>query len=377
MEQSKPDYDVVIVGAGAAGIGMALTLQKIPGLNFIVLDSGRIGESFHRWPAQTRFITPSFHSNPFGLADLNSITAASSPAVFANAEHLSGPQYAAYLASLASQHKVPVQTHCKVHHVSADKAQGFLLETANGQMRSRFLIWATGEFQFPDLTPFPGSNYCPHYAQVSDWSDFRTGHYTVIGGYESGIDASVNLIKSGCDVRLLVKQTSWDSHNSDDPSICLSPYTRERLQEALLSERLDVCFDVDVTQVAANEDGQFRITARDGRHWQTTQAPILATGFINGGGARQIAELWAWSDEGDLLVSEADESTRTPGLFLVGPQLRQEERIYCFIYKFRQRFAALGISLAQCLQLDARGLQGDNMPWGPFGNNECCGDCEC
>ena len=61
-----PSVDVVIVGAGPAGIGMALALESVPGLEYEVLESDRVGESFRRWPAQTRFITPSFHSNPFG-----------------------------------------------------------------------------------------------------------------------------------------------------------------------------------------------------------------------------------------------------------------------------------------------------------------------
>ena len=95
--------DVVIVGAGPAGIGMAMELGKVPGLEFGVLESNRIGESFRRWPAQTRLITPSFYSNPFGLADLNAVDTLSSPAVFAGTEHLTGIQYASYLESVAEQ----------------------------------------------------------------------------------------------------------------------------------------------------------------------------------------------------------------------------------------------------------------------------------
>ena len=58
--------DVVIVGAGPAGIGMAMVLGKVPGLEFGVLESDRIGEFFRRWSAQTRLIRPSFYSNPKG-----------------------------------------------------------------------------------------------------------------------------------------------------------------------------------------------------------------------------------------------------------------------------------------------------------------------
>ncbi|GAA0777459.1 hypothetical protein GCM10009108_13100 [Castellaniella ginsengisoli] len=100
--------DVAVVGAGAAGIGMALALalQKVPGLKFGVLEAGRVGESFRRWPAQTRFITLSFHSNPFGLSDLNAVNEPSSPAIHSGAEHLSGPQYADYLTFVAKGHEL-------------------------------------------------------------------------------------------------------------------------------------------------------------------------------------------------------------------------------------------------------------------------------
>ena len=40
--------DALIVGAGPAGIGMALALDRIPGLKYGVLESYRIGESFRR-----------------------------------------------------------------------------------------------------------------------------------------------------------------------------------------------------------------------------------------------------------------------------------------------------------------------------------------
>lgn len=367
--------DVVIVGAGAAGIGMALALQKLQGLHFTVLESGRIGESFRRWPSQTRFITPSFHSNPFGLADLNAVNEFSSPAIFAGAEHLSGEQYANYLAFIAKAHALPVITHCKVIDVQRIEPEGFLLQTAMGLLRTRFLIWATGEFQFPDLAPFPGGQWCTHYAQVQNWRDFTEPRYTVIGGYESGVDAAVNLVALGRSVRLLVRKSSWDQLGSYDPSLSLSPYSRERLYAAVDTGRLDLVFGAAVSEVRRDKDGRFIIQATDGRHWSEAHPPVLGTGFIKGGGAYQLADLWEWDQDGRILLTEADESTRTPGLFLIGPQVRHDQRIYCFIYKFRQRFSLIAKDLSQCLALDASALNAG--AWGPFGNSECCEGCEC
>ncbi len=369
--------DVAVVGAGAAGIGMALALQKVPGLKFGVLEAGRVGESFRRWPAQTRFITPSFYSNPFGLADLNAVNEPSSPALHTGAEHPSGIQSADYLALIAQGHELPIATDCKVVAVETLRGGGFVLDTSMGRLQAGFLIWATGEFQFPDLAPFPGAQWCPHYAQVDDWSTFKARRYTVIGGYESGVDGAVNLINLRRDVRLLVRKSTWDPQGPQDPSLSLSPYSRQRLYEALDTGRLEILFGVDVIGVTRNDGGGFRIHAGDGRHWDEKQAPILGTGFLKGGGARQVAGLWNWDEDGRVLLSEADESTLTPGLFLVGPQVRHDRRIYCFIYKFRQRFGLIAESIALCLGRDTSALKTGAGAWGPFGNSECCEGCEC
>lgn len=378
--------DVVIVGAGPAGIGMALTLSKLPGIRFAVLEANRIGESFEQWPAQTRFITPSFHSNPFGLADLNAVNELSSPAIFCGSEHPSGTQYASYLAFIAKAHDLPIVCNCKVEGVqplSNPSLKGFALTTSMEPLHTRFLIWATGEFQFPDLQPFPGAQSCLHYARIADWkncTNTKNGRQIVIGGYESGVDAAVNLIELGQAVRLLVRKSTWDPDGSYDPSLSLSPHSRQRLYTALDSGRLEIIFGVDVIRVTPQNTANqqvYSIHSADGRHWQTANAPVLGTGFLKGGGATQIADLWQWDAQGRIALTEHDESPMTPGLFLVGPQVRQEERIYCFIYKFRQRFARVAAHIAKQLPVDAQVLQTSAGSWGPFGNSDCCEGCQC
>lgn len=387
-DKDIPTVDAVIVGAGPAGIGMALALERLVEIEYVILEAEQVGASFRRWPAQTRFITPSFHSNPFGLADLNAIDEISSPAIFAGTEHLDGKQYADYLAFIAQAHELPLSENCQVHQVSALDEGGFLLATQQGELRTRFLIWATGEYLYPNLAPFPGAKWCVHYAQVSDWKRFTapdtlSSPYTVIGGYESGVDAAVNLVCQGHHVRLLARKSTWQREGPYDPSLSLSPYSRERLKEAFQSGRLEIVFGVDVVDVTRNEHDGFRIHSADKRYWDTQQPPLLGTGFLDGGGAQQISTLWHWTKEQHIALTDADESTLTPGLFLVGPQVRHDQRIYCFIYKFRQRFGLVAEQIAEYMGLDLRVLQNSATlqngagAWGPFGNRDCCEGCEC
>ncbi|NUL20379.1 NAD(P)-binding domain-containing protein, partial [Agrobacterium tumefaciens] len=52
-------HKVAIIGAGAAGIGMAITLKDFGITDVIILEKGTVGHSFKHWPKSTRTITPS------------------------------------------------------------------------------------------------------------------------------------------------------------------------------------------------------------------------------------------------------------------------------------------------------------------------------
>ena len=78
---SDKPYDVVVVGGGAAGVGVAIALRHAGIENFIIVERHALGASFAAWPAETRFITPSFPTNSIGMLDLNSIAIGVSPGV--------------------------------------------------------------------------------------------------------------------------------------------------------------------------------------------------------------------------------------------------------------------------------------------------------
>ena len=88
--ENSEHYDVVIVGAGAAGIGVSIALQHSGVENYLIVDRETVGSSFQSWPAETRFITPSFPSNSIGMLDLNSIGVGISPAFTMRIEHPTG-----------------------------------------------------------------------------------------------------------------------------------------------------------------------------------------------------------------------------------------------------------------------------------------------
>ena len=97
------NYDVVIVGAGPAGVGISSMLKDIGIEKMIVLERNQVGDTFDKWPTEMRFITPSFTTNYWSHIDLNSIASGTSPAFTLETEHPTGKQYAKYLR-LISKH---------------------------------------------------------------------------------------------------------------------------------------------------------------------------------------------------------------------------------------------------------------------------------
>ena len=257
-------FDVIIVGAGPAGIGMGVALQEIGLKNFAILDQHEVGASFARWPAEMRLITPSFTSNGFGSPDLNAVTYHTSPAHMLQRGHPTGLEYAQYLKNVAHYFELPVQTGVDVTAVNQNTTdQGFELQTSTGQLAANYVIWAAGEFQYPWLNPFPGAEHCLHNSAVSSWAQLEGESFVVIGGYESGLDAAYNLSKLGKPVLVLDRNPRWESRPTD-PSRGLAPFTHSRLRSALNKGRLDLLGDVSITHVEPNGQG-YLIYADDGR----------------------------------------------------------------------------------------------------------------
>ena len=66
-------------------------------------------------------LTPSFHSNSFGLTDLNAIDPETSPADYLRTQHPTGEQYAKYLQAVADYNELPIRTGVEVSAVRKEE----------------------------------------------------------------------------------------------------------------------------------------------------------------------------------------------------------------------------------------------------------------
>jgi len=243
-------FDVLVVGAGAAGLGVGVALKHARISNFQILDRETPGASFDAWPRGMQLITPSFPSNSIGMLDLNSVAIGTSPGFSLSQEHPSGGAYSAYLRSVAEFFELPTRSNTEVYSLHDDEA-GFVLDTSAGALTAKHVIWATGEFQFPRIPDFKGAEVGLHNSRVTDWGDIaKLGRkpIVIIGGYESGIDAAVQLAKHQRKSIALGRKPTWESEDSD-PSRSLSPFTLHRLNNARAAGFVELLGNVEVTQI--------------------------------------------------------------------------------------------------------------------------------
>jgi len=93
----------------------------------------------------------------------------------------------------------------------------------------------------------------------------------------------------------------------------------------------------------------------------TKQPPILCTGF-EGSVAAAAGHLFDFHDsngqggcsDGAPKLTDVDESTKVPGVFLVGPTVTHGKHVLCFVYKYRQRFAIVANAICGGLGVDTK-----------------------
>ncbi|WP_010676613.1 flavin-containing monooxygenase [Bacillus timonensis] len=178
-------YDVVIIGAGQAGLAMGFYLKKT-NQSFLLLDKAKeIGETWrNRYDSLTLF-TPRAYSE---LPNLE----------------LKGPrqgyptkdEVADYLAQFASHHSIPIQMNTTVTKVTKEEKE-FKIETTVETIQAKNVVIATGPFQEAFIPSFaknlPNHIRQVHSSQYKNPTQLKDGPVLVVGGGNSGAQIAVEL----------------------------------------------------------------------------------------------------------------------------------------------------------------------------------------
>jgi len=384
IEEASDLYylDTLIIGAGPAGIGVAHALLRggLDPSQIVLVDKARaLGSSFRDWHNTTRFISPSWAGYPFGVQDLNAIVPDTS--VSATQQHPTGEEYAAYLETMMENTNLSCLFGETVISIERRNEQNcFIVQTRNDQKEgdcvfiANYIVWAGGEWNSPRVPQiFDNKDACVHYkhANIPQLLQSRrspTDPIVLVGGGEAGADLGVALAQKGAQV--VIVEESEDDGEVTDPSRKLAPITVERL--ANMGDKIEFRAGTKCTNVQRQGDLVTIVlessSEETGETITTGANAVLCTGFDPSGNPL-LKDLFEWNKEGlPMVTPENDESTVTRNLFLAGPSLmhqlackddNKEEKtdeeddddskniIFCFVYKYRTRFAVVSSAIIQ------------------------------
>ena len=140
-------------------------------------------------------------------------------------------------------------------------------------------------------------------------------------------------------------------------------------------ERNTKLFPNTTVKSVTKENEVFVLKTQDGQVFTSSNQPLLAGGFS--GSHKFISHLFEQREDGFPSLSERDESTLVPGMYLCGPSVRHDGHIFCFIFKFRQRFAIVAQAIAESLGMETDEFVEAYRSWGMYLDDlSCCGQ-EC
>lgn len=310
-------YDVIVIGAGQAGLTAGYYLQQA-GLRFLILEaSDRLGGS---WPC---FYDSLLLNSPARYSSLPGLPFPGDPNRYPHRD-----EAVAYLRSYAAHFRLPVVTGVRVSNVERI-GQIFHLTTSRGDYQARTVVAATGFFGRPNLPHIPGQaefrDQRLHSADYRHPEPFRGQRVVVVGGGNAAVQIGVELAE--------VARVTLASHHpihylpqqllGQDIHFWLNLTGLDRTQ--WLGDKTAPVFDrgsYRATMSAGRPDWKplfERFTATgviwpDGRH-EAVDAVIFATGYQPN--LPYLAGLGALDNAGRVLHRKGV-STTVPGLYYVG-----------------------------------------------------------
>ncbi len=200
--------DVVVIGAGQAGLSAAYYLQKSgiqPGKGFVVLDDefGPGGAWQHRWDSLTLSTVNGINDLPgMGFSDVVNTVDKELQANIALPKY-----YEAYERTFA----LPVIRPIRVREVSERNGR-FIIRTNGVQFSARGLINATGTWKTPYCPKYPGWEKFQgrqlHTGEYKSAEEFEGKHVIIVGGGISAVQLLGEISK--------VTQTTWVTRRPPD-----------------------------------------------------------------------------------------------------------------------------------------------------------------
>jgi putative flavoprotein involved in K+ transport len=186
VENTAEHYEVVVIGAGQAGLAMGYFLSRQKRRFMIVERAESLGSAWReRWDSLTLFTSRRYDSLP-------GLDFPGDPAGYPNKDEVID-----YLEEYARSFELPVSVNTNVRRLGVGESERFVIETDRGTIGADQVVVATGPFQQP-FVPAVAAHLAPeihqaHSVQYRRPSEVPEGTILVVGGGNTGFQIAEEL----------------------------------------------------------------------------------------------------------------------------------------------------------------------------------------
>lgn len=221
------EYDLLIIGAGPAGLAAALAAQEQQ-LRYAVLEQDEVGGSILHYPRKKLVLTSTVDLPLYGKL---------------KASEISKEELLELWSSVINKHKLKIFTQQKV--VAITKVNnGFSVETNSKTYSSSGVIMAIGRRGSPRKLGVPGEEL-PHVMyKLIEAESYKNSNVLIVGGGDSAVEAAIALASQQ-------DNTVTISYRRDE-FVRLKEKNELRIKELIASGKVKAIFNSHVEEIRSD-----------------------------------------------------------------------------------------------------------------------------
>ncbi len=232
-------FDLLIIGAGPAGISAAYQAQKL-NLSYLVLEKDLIGSTIYNYPVGLTVFSTTDELE-FREGDLK-------PA----REKPTREELLSYYVRFVLDNELNVQWNEEVLKVEQIGEQNhFRTITGRGEYESKNVLFAIGAMDYPRKLNVKGEELPKVHDLFRETYPWVKKKALIVGGGNSAGEAALFLAEEGAETTLAIFRKDWES--TDPKQGCIKYWVRDPLQEQLKKRCLNLFFLGKVLEVREND----------------------------------------------------------------------------------------------------------------------------